>query len=169
MLGVMTAGAGIAIWITTGTIVGVAIATFGGVLLILGVVQHFLFRRDQEYWPEQAHLWNDGLELVLHNGEIRGASWSDPDFALQLVSRRAHAPIVREFMMIWLMDPKVPPVELTAQGYELLQQSAANRGLALTQSRKGFRPDSTQLVHIHPSAAVTAAARARGAESTGPG
>jgi len=169
MLGVVTAGAGVAMLSTAGNELGAAFTAFGGVLLSLGVVQHVLYRRDQAHWPEQAYLWSDGVELVLHNGEVRGASWSDPDLALQLIARRAPSPIVREYILIWLSDPKVPPVELTESGFEQLRQQAADHGLDLSQTRRGSRADSVQMIHIHPSVAAIAAARAKTAEASGPG
>jgi len=168
MIGTVTAAAGAATWVTSRTPLSEAITGFGGVLLALGVVQHFLYRRDQAHWPEQAHLWSDGVELVLHNGEVRGASWTDPDFSLQLIARRARPPIGREFVMIWLMDSKVPPLELSREGFERLRRSAANHGLDLIQSRRSSRSDATQFIHIHPSAAATAAARAKATGATGP-
>jgi len=168
MIGGVTAAAGIAIWATSRTPLAEAIAGFGGVLLALGVAQHFLYRRDQAHWPEQAHLWADGVELVLHNGEARGASWSDPDFSLHLIARRARPPIGREFVMIWLMDSKVPPLELSPEGFERLRRAAADHGLDLIQSRRGSRSDATQFIHIRPSSAATAAAGAKAAEATGP-
>jgi len=168
MIGGVTATAGIAVWVTSKAPLSEAIAGFGGVLLALGVVQHFLYRRDQAHWPEQAHLWADGVELVLHNGEVRGASWDDPDFSLQLIARRARPPIGREFVMIWLMDSKVPPLELSPEGFERLRRSAAEHGLDLIQNRRGSRSDATQFIHIHPSSAATAAARAKAAEAAGP-
>lgn len=167
MLGAVTAAAGVALWVSSGAPLAEAIVGFGATLAVLGVVQHFLYRRDQAHWPEQAHLFTEGVELVLHNGEVRGTSWSDPDFALQLIARRARPPVGREFVMIWLLDSKVPPVELTAQGFERLQQLAVKHGLDLAQRRRGSRSDSTQIIHIHPSAAATAAARARATETTG--
>ncbi len=170
LLGVVTASAGTAMWVTTKSGVGIALAGFGGVLLLLGVVQHLLYRRDQAHWPDQAHLWSDGLELVLRNGEVRGASWSDPDFSIELIARRAPSPAEREYVMIWLMDPKIPPVELSAKGFERVRQSAATYGLDLSQNRRGSRADSTQMIHIHPTTAATAAARAEATRTpSGPG
>jgi len=168
MLGAVTASTGAASWVTTPGPLGLALAVFGGILLVLGVVQHLLYRRDLVHWPDEAFLWTDGVELVLHNGEVRGASWSDPDFALQLIARRAAAPIGREFVMIWLMDSKVPPVELSPQGFDQLRQGAANHGLELAQTRRGSRADSTQFIYVHPSSAATAATRASTRETTGP-
>jgi hypothetical protein len=166
-LGVVTASAGIAVWITTATMVGLALGTFGSVLVLLGIVQHLLHRRDRAHWPEEANLWDDGLELVLHNGEVRGATWSDPDLALHLVARRAPPPAEREYLLVWLMDSKIPPVELTAEGFDRLRRVAADQGVQVSQSRRGKEVDATQLIEIRQSAAATAAAVAKTAEVSG--
>jgi len=148
LLGTITAAAGIALWITEGVSLGLALGAFGAVLIALGTIQHFLYRREQFHWPDQAHLWSDGIELVLHNGEVRGASWSDPDFALQLVARRVSPPAAREYLLIWLMDSRVPPVELSADGFDQLRQVAVDRGLQVSQGRRGSRSDSTQWIEM---------------------
>jgi len=148
LLGVVTSSAGVALWTTSGSVLGLAFAAFGGFLLALGVVQHLLHRRDMAHWPEQALLWSEGLELVLHNGEVRGASWSDRDLALQLVARRAPPPAIREYLLVWLMDSKVPPVEISAEGFEAICRSAANHHLKIMQGRRGPRVEGTHLVEI---------------------
>lgn len=168
-LGVVTASAGLTMRIATGSSLGFALGAFGIVLIVLGVVQHLLYRRDQAHWPDQAFLWEDGLELVLRNGEVRGASWSDPDLALHLIARRAPAPANREYLLIWLMESSIPPVELSAEGFDRLRKMAANHGLESTQVQRGRRADSTQLIEIHPSSAAAAAAMAKPAEASGPG
>ena len=156
MLGAVTASAGVAAWVTGNGVVGLAVAAFGGILLVLGVVQHLLYRRDQTHWPEQAFLWTNGLELVLHNGEVRGASWSDPDFGLQLVARRAAPPVGREYLLIWLADAAIPPVEITEAAFDRLRQVAADRALSIVQTRRGPRSSPTQIVTIQPRREVFA-------------
>ena len=155
MLGAVTALAGGALLVTTGSGLGIALLAFGGVLLALGVVQHLLYRRDLEHWPEKAALWADGLELVLHNGEVRGASWTDPDFALQMVSRKAPSPADREFLMIWLMDSKIPPVELSEEGFDQLRRVAVDLGLQITHGRRTSRSDSNLWVEIRQNSAAS--------------
>jgi hypothetical protein len=168
LLGVVAAAAGFALWVSTRASFGLAMGTFGGVLIFLGIVQHLLYRRDLAHWPDQAHLWTDGLELVLHNGEVRGASWADPDFSLHLVARRAPPPAEREYLLMWLMDSKVPPIELSATGFDQLQRMAADRGLQVSQTRRGSRANATQLIEIRQSTARTAAALASVTEVSGP-
>lgn len=168
LLGVVTASAGVAMRIVTGASLGVALGAFGVVLIVLGAVQHLLYRRDQTHWPDQAFLWDDGVELVLHNGEVRGASWSDPDLALHLVARRAPSPADREYLLIWLMESSIPPVELSPEGFDHLRRMAVNRGLQMTEVRRGSKATSTQLVEIRQSPAIAAAAVGNAAEASRP-
>jgi len=93
-------------------------------------------------------LWNEGVELVLPNGEVRGATWSDSDLALELVSRRAPLPAKREYLLLWLPDSKIPPVQLSEDGYDRLAKVAADGGLHISQSRRGARVDGVQVIQI---------------------
>ena len=148
LLGAVTASAGGALWITTRSLVSVALGLFGGVLIFLGVVQYLLYQRDRAHWPDQAILWNDGVELVLHNGEVRGATWADSDLAMDLVDRRAPSPADREYLLVWMMDSKIPPVELSAEGFARLTQATVDRHLHVIESRRGSHSDATKLVVI---------------------
>jgi len=148
LLGVVTASVGVAEWVTSRTVVGLSIGLFGVILLALAVVQQHLYSRDLAHWPDQAILWKEGLELVLHNGEVRGVTWAESDFALHLVERRAPIPANREYLLIWLPDPKIPPVELSADGFERLNRVASDRNLSVVESRRGSRPDATRLIEI---------------------
>ena len=148
ILGPITAAAGVATWITTASEVGLALGAFGGVLTVLGVVQHLLYRRDLDHWPTNVLLWGEGVELVLHNGEVRGATWSDSALALHLVERRAPPPANREYLLVWLMDPKIPPVELSAEGFDRLNRATVDRHLRVNENRRGSRPDATRLIEI---------------------
>jgi len=152
VLGAITAAAGFAVWITSSSIVGLALGVFGGLLIILGVIQHNLLRRDGQHWPDQAVLREGGVELFLHNGEVRGATWSDSDLAFHLVERRAPPPANREYLLIWLMDSKVPPVELSAEGFDRLNRATVDRNLRVNESRRGSRPDATRLIEIRQRA-----------------
>lgn len=147
-LGVVTAAAGIADWITTRLDVGIALAAFGGVLLALGVVQHLLYQQDLRHWPTDVVLWGEGIELVLSNGEVRGMMWSDPDIALQLVARRAPAPAEREYLLLWLPDSKIPAVELSSDGYDRIARIAADAHLQISMTRRGPRVGGTQMIQI---------------------
>lgn len=151
-LGAVTASAGTAFWITSGSTLGLAIGAFGAVLVALGAAQHFLHKRDLNHWPSDVLLWDEGVELVLPNGEVRGATWSDPDLALELVSRKAPLPAKREYLLLWLDDAKIPPAQLSADGYERLAKAAAEGGLNISQIRRGGRADALQVVQIRAMA-----------------
>lgn len=150
-LGAVSVAAGTALWTTTRSQPGIAVAVFGAVLIGLAAAQHLLFRRDLAHWPEQALLFEDGIELVLHNGEVRGAHWSESDLMIQLVDRRAPAPLNREYLLVWMMDPKIPPVELSAEGYERVRRAAEERFLQVSQRLRGGRKNATRVVEIRPS------------------
>ena len=155
--GAVTASAGFAFWIASGSTVGIAIGAFGVVLVVLGIVQHFLLIRDVAHWPSDVLLWDEGVELVLPNGEVRGVTWSDPDLALELVSRRAPVPAKREYLLLWLPDSKIPPVQLSEEGYERLARVATAGGLRISQNRRGGRADAFQVVQIRAMALAPAA------------
>jgi len=147
-LGAVTASAGVAFWVSTASLFGVALGVFGVFLVALGLIQHFLYRRDLEHWPTDVMLWPEGLELVLPNSEVRGVTWLDSDLALELVSRRAPLPAKREYLLLWLSDSKIPPVQLSEGGYERLAKAAADGGLSISQSRRGARADAVQVIQI---------------------
>jgi hypothetical protein len=136
-LGGVVLGAGVALFLTNGSILGVAFALFGGVLLALGAVQHVLLRHELTHWPLDALLFEDGIELVLSNGEIRASTWSDPNFSIALVSRRAPAPANREYLLIWMSEGKIPSVELSEAGFDALLQEATARRLDIDERRRG--------------------------------
>jgi len=151
VLGTITAGAGAGLWFATASLLGIALGVFGAVLIVLGVVQHLLLRRDRAHWPDDAFLWKEGLELVLHNGEVRGFSWSDPKLALDLVARRAPPPAAREYLLVWMMDPKIPSIELSADRFERLKAAAVAQHLIVTEHRSGKKAEGTQWVEIRPT------------------
>ena len=156
VLGAITAAAGLAVWITNSSLVGLALGVFGVVLIVLAVVQHNLLRRDSQHWPDQAILREGGVELFLHNGEVRGAAWSDSDIAFHLIERRAPSPANREYLLVWLMDSKIPPVELSAEGFDGLNRATVEWNLTVKESRRGSRPDATRLIEITQGFAVVA-------------
>ncbi len=151
IIGSVTAAAGVADLVTTRSTVGLAITIFGFALLALGAVQHVLYQRDLKHWPTDVLIWNEGIELVLANGEVRGVMWSDSDIALQLVSRKAPKPAEREYLLLWLQDAKIPAVELSAEGFDRLTKTAADAGLQFTIVRRGHRTKGTQLIQIRPA------------------
>jgi hypothetical protein len=152
-LGAVTAVAGLGLFLTDRSPLGLALGAFGGVLIVLGVLQHLIIRRDRANWPDQVLLWEGGLELVLHNGEVRGISWDDPDLSINLVSRRAPAPADREYLLVWMAEGKIPSAELSSDGFTQLRRAAEGRHLLVTESRASRRANALQLVEIRPGAA----------------
>lgn len=147
-LGAVTAAGGVAAWVTNGREIGLALGIFGGVLIVLGLIQHLLLRRDLQHWPDQVVLRESGVELFLHNGEVRGLSWTDSDLALNLVSRKASPPANREYLLVWMSDPKIPSAELSADGFERLKQAAEAQRLMVTVNRRGRGEAGTQWMEI---------------------
>jgi len=164
ILGASTAGIGAVLWLLSPSSLALGLAGLGGLLMVLGYVQYRLYRRDLENWPDQAILWDGGIELVLHNGDVRGVSWSDPDLALDLVARKAPAPAGREFLLVWMSEGKIPSVELTEDGFEKVQRAAVAHELTVLQRRHGKSADSRQTVEIRQTEARRIAAAAQRAK-----
>jgi hypothetical protein len=154
LLGSVTAAAGVALGLTAPTLLGVALPIFGLTLVAVGIAQFLLLRRDLAHWPDRALLLDGGVELVLHNGEVRGVSWTEADLALDLVARRAPPPADREFLLVWMTEGRIPSVELSAAGFARLRQAAESRRLGVTVHRKGRDPDGTQRIEIRPSRSI---------------
>jgi hypothetical protein len=147
-LGGVVLAAGVALYVTDGSILGVAFALFGAVLLALGAIQHVLLRRELRLWPLDALLFEDGIELVLSNGEIRGLTWTDPEFALALVARRAPAPAKREYLLVWLSEGKLPSVELSEDGFEAVLREATARRLLVSEHRRGAGDAASRWIEV---------------------
>ncbi|HXW67728.1 MAG TPA: hypothetical protein VEL82_07645 [Thermoplasmata archaeon] len=162
-IGGVIAAAGLGLWFTDRALLGLAFAGFGGVLLGLAAVQHVLVRRDEAHWPDQAILWEEGIELVLHNGEVRGVSWDDPDLSLGLIARRAPRPAAREYLLLWMGDSHVPTVELSAAGFTLVRKAAIARQLLINERRRGREPNGSEWIEIRqsPARGIPAATGAR--------
>ncbi len=161
ILGMATAAIGAVLWFLSPSSLALGLAGLGGLLMVLGYVQYRLYRRDLTHWPDQAILWDGGIELVLHNGEVRGVSWSEPDLALDLVARKAPPPAGREFLLVWMSEGKIPSVELTEDGFEKVQRAAVAHELTVLQRRHGRAADARQTVEIRQNEARRLAAKAR--------
>ncbi|MCI4339596.1 MAG: hypothetical protein L3J68_04615 [Thermoplasmata archaeon] len=159
--GAVAEAAGIALFLTSPSLLGVAVALFGGVLIVLGVVQFLLLQSDLAHWPDRVFLWEGGIELVLHNGEVRGVAWTDPDLALGLVARRAPPPAGREFLLVWMSEGRIPSIELSAEGFTRLRKAAEDHRLAVTEQRRGRASDGAQWIEIHPNRAALLATSTR--------
>lgn len=137
-LGVVCAGAASALWITTRvSLVAAALLGFGLILAALGGTLHLFLLRDRARWPEQAHAWNEGLEVLLHDGELRATAWTDPKLALDIFVRRARHAKDDERLLVWRMGTGIPPCDLSAGGFERLMQAVVAHDLQLNEFRGG--------------------------------
>jgi hypothetical protein len=147
-VGAIALAAGAATWITSRTNVGVFVAAFGGVLVVLGLVQHLLYRRDLENWPKDILLQDEGIEVLLSNGEIHGVTWSDPDLTLQLIGRPVRSPANREYLLMLLMESRIPPIEITSEGFDRLRKILGDHGFLIEQSQRGKRANPVQMILV---------------------
>jgi hypothetical protein len=152
-LGSVAVGAGAGLFFIDHSALGIALVTFGVVLDLLAGVQHRFLQRDRAHWPDQVMLWDGGVELVLHNGDVRGVSWTDPDLALNLISRRAPPPAEREYLLVWMSEGAIPSAELSEEGFARLRHAAESQLLAVTEPHRSRRPGATVWVEIRPGAA----------------
>ncbi len=159
-LGLATTAIGAVLWLLAPSSLALGLVGLGGLLMLLGYVQYRLYRRDLALWPDQAILWDGGIELVLHNGDVRGVSWTEPDLALDLVARKAPSPAGREFLLVWMSEGKIPSVELTEEGFERVQRVAVAHELTVMQRRHGRVADARQTVEIRQNEARRLAATA---------
>jgi hypothetical protein len=150
LLGAVVAAAGLFLFLGNRQLINLPIALFGAILIALGAAQFFLLQRDREHWPDRAFLWDGGIELMLHNGDVRGLSWTDADLAFGLMSRPARPPVNREFLLIWLRDKNVPSIELSEEGFHQLRQIAVDRRMNVQEIRKGRDARLTQWLTISP-------------------
>lgn len=138
LLGAVCAGAGAALWATSSaSLPALGFVAFGGVLVVLGLALYALLRRDRELAPEEAHVWDEGIEILLKNGEIRAASWIDPDLALAILVRFRRRSAEPDRLLCWRMDHRVPPADLSAEGLDRMLQAAASHDVVLSQERQG--------------------------------
>ena len=92
-------------------------------------------------------LHEDGIELLLDNGEIRAAEWSDPKLDLEIHSRPAKAGGGNEILLLWRMDRRIPPCPLTPEGFEHLRAEVEGRSLHFQEFHQG-RPGREQRMYL---------------------
>ncbi len=149
--GAVALGSGTALVLAHRSIAAFVILAFGLLLMALGAVQHFYYRRGKALWPEQMLLFPDGLELVLHNGEIRSAEWSDPALDLEVHERPQWVGSADAVVLQWRMDTRVPPCPITADGFERLKREAVRRDLKLEEVRSGGGKRELRMFTFGPS------------------
>jgi hypothetical protein len=152
-LGGVIIGAGTGVWFAHPSAAADGLLAFGVVSILLGFVQHRLLLRDRDHWPKQALLWSEGLELVLSNGEIRAAPWSDPKFVLDLYARPMPDGLPDELLLAWKMDPKIPMTLMTQEGFDRVREAAVNHGLEFSEYRADNRRRTLRGFEIRPPTA----------------
>jgi hypothetical protein len=157
MTGAVTLGAALALWFLHPSGLAIGLVLFGLVLVALGLVQHFLLVRERRRWPDQAYLWPDGVELVLHNGEVRAVEWDDPKLAFDLFRRPVRDDPSDEILLEWRMGGYVPPCSLTQEGFDRLQATAVLHDLGMAEFRHGSRPHEIRIYEVRPRRRVPAA------------
>ncbi len=151
LLGAVCAGASLALWLTHGSVVALGLLAFGVVLIALGLFQHWLLRRERSHRVDQAHLWESGIELVLHNDEVRAASWTDAALALDVFVRPRRNSEEEDRLLVWRMDPKVPAFDLSKSGLEQLRKTVVEHDLGFTEYRRGRKTRESRAYEIRSS------------------
>ena len=105
--------------------------------MALGGTLYLLLVRDRDRWPEQVHAWVDGIELLLHDGELRAASWDDPELALDLYVQPKRGSPEKDRLLVWRMGSSVPPCDLSEAGFSRLMEMVVAHDLRLDEFRKG--------------------------------
>jgi hypothetical protein len=135
--GAVTVAVGVALHLFHPTSVALALIAFGAVMIALAFVQHGLLGRDRRHWPTQALLWDEGVELILENGEIRAAEWDDPKFELDAFIRPGAKGRPDEVFLGWKMDSKLPLCPITPEGLDRLREAVDAHRLQSREYRGG--------------------------------
>jgi hypothetical protein len=154
-LGALSVGAGTGMWFARPSSTADGILVLGLVLVGLGFVQHRWLLRDRKHWPTQVLLWSEGLELVLTNGEIRAAPWSDPKFVLDLYARPLKRNGQDEYVLVWKMDSKIPACPITPEGFDRVREMAVSQGLEFTEYHADNRRHTLRGFEIRVSPPAT--------------
>ncbi len=149
--GAVAAGSGAGLVFAHYDDVAFAILAFGILLLVLGGVQHILYRRGRAHWPNQVLLFDGGAEVMLSNGDVRAIEWDDPKLKLEVQTQSDPANGGESATLFWRMDRSVPPCEITSEGFSRLQVEIVRHELSLHESRRGSRGRETRILEIGPS------------------
>ena len=148
-LGAVCAGASIALWLTTHvSAVAVALLGFGLFLMALGATLHLVLLRDRERWPEEAHAWEEGIEILLHDGELRATAWTDPNLALDLFIHPRPRSTGEERLLVWRMGSPIPPCDLSDRGVTRLMEVVTAHDLPLAEYRHGRKAREARAYEI---------------------
>ena len=131
-----------------GSLVALALLAFGLVLIALGATLHLVLLRDRDRWAEEAHAWDEGIEILFHNGELKATLWADPKLALDVFVQQRKGGREDERFLYWRMDRAVPPCDLTKDGFDRLMQVVTSRDLKLAEFRAGRRGRESRAYEI---------------------
>jgi hypothetical protein len=151
LLGAVCAGAGAAVGFTSHarvSAVGLMLLGFGLILVALGAALHLVLLRDRDRWPESAHAWDEGIEIVLHDEEVKAALWTDPKLAIDLFVHRPRNASDDVRLLYWRMDSAVPPCDLSQEGFDRLMRVVASRDLRLAEYRSGGKGQRSRAYEI---------------------
>ena len=149
VLGAVCSASAIALWLTSHVSpVDLALLAFGLVLIACGASLHLVLLRDRGRWPETAHAWEQGIEILLHDGEVKAALWADPKLALDVFVRTRKDGRDDERLLHWRMDPAVPPCDLTREGFDRLMEAVSSHNLKLAEYRAGGKGRESRAYEI---------------------
>lgn len=152
VLGSVCAAAGSAVWLGRGpaSLPALGLLIFGSLLVVLGVVESVLLRSAKANAPEAAHIWDEGVELILSSGGVRGVLWEDPKLALDVYLRARRGTSEPERLLVWLMDGGIPPCDLSPTGFERIESAVVAHHLGCTEVRRGRHGRETRILSIRP-------------------
>ena len=159
-LGGVVVAASTGLLLTHGTPLALGLLALGAVLLALAYVEHRWLLRDRSHRPIEAHLWPEGVELVLANGEIRVASWNDTAFAMDVFVHPARRDRPAEVIVAWKMDRRVPLFRTTEAALDRLRGAAETHGLLCAEYRPSTSPRAMRGFEIRARRVVPAPERA---------
>lgn len=133
------------------TDVALAILLLGVILVVGGIAEYRSTQRRQAHWPVKILLHEDGIELLLDNGEVRGAEWNDPKLDLEVHSRPSKRAAGSEVTLVWRMDRRIPPSPLSPEGFEHLRTEVMRRKLKLQEFHQGRPGRELRLYLIGPT------------------
>lgn len=148
MCGAITAAAAGTDLILHPSSLAIVLVIFGLVLIVLALVQHLLLLLERRRWPDSAFLWADGIELVLHNGEVRAVEWTDSQLAFDLFRRPIRGDPEGEILLEWKMGGYVPPCPITEDGFQQIQATAVDHGLGMAEFRHGSRKAEVRIFEV---------------------
>jgi hypothetical protein len=105
-------------------------------------------RTDEQLQVTQAHLWAEGIELELRNGELRAFAWDDPTLEIEVFERARGPGREPERLMRWRADRRVPAFPITGEGLQAITGAAIANRLRVKEVRWGRQGRETRATEI---------------------